>query len=140
MVYIKNWRFESMGIRWGFIIKNLQSSREKDFNAKHAERTVKLKRFTLINKLYYLKSFRVTLKHCREKKQLNCILRFPLLFKMEFQVLKKVFLSLIHEQYLLVCWNKRQDRTYVLQRPLITVAWNIFGWDTIRAWVIKTKF
>ena len=35
-----------------------------------AERTGKPKRFTHINKLYYMKSFRVTMRHCRKKEHL----------------------------------------------------------------------
>ena len=27
-----------------------------------------------------------------------------------------------------------------LEMPLVIVVWNIFGWDTIRTWVITTKF
>ena len=73
-----------MDVRWGFIINNLQSSRENTFNARNQKGQVNPKGLAIlfalyylnsillsyIIKLYYLKSFRVTLKHCREKEQL----------------------------------------------------------------------
>ena len=37
---------------------------------KAAERTGKPKRFTHINKLYHMKTFRVTMRHCRKKEHL----------------------------------------------------------------------
>ena len=73
-----------MDLRCGVIINNLQSSRQKAFNARQLRGKVNpkglltlfelyyLKSILLsyIIKLYYLKSFRVTLRHCREKEQL----------------------------------------------------------------------
>ena len=73
-----------MDVRCGFIITNLQSSREKAFNARQLREQVnpeglpilfelyylKFIFLTYIIKLYYLKSFRVTLRHFREKEQL----------------------------------------------------------------------
>ena len=73
-----------MDVRCGFIINNLQSSREKAFNARQLREQVNPKGLPIlfelyylksillsyIIKLYYLKSFRVTLRHYREKKQL----------------------------------------------------------------------
>ena len=65
---------------------------------KAAERIGKPKRFAHINKLHYMKSFSVTMRHCRKKKKIVELYMksFPLLFKFEIKVLKKVFLSLIH--------------------------------------------
>ena len=73
-----------MDLRCGFIINNLQSSRQKAFNARQLREQVNPKSLPIlfelyylksillsyIIKLYYLKSFRVTLRHCREKEQL----------------------------------------------------------------------
>ena len=73
-----------MDVSCGFIINNLQSSREKSFNARQMREQVIPKclpilfelyylKFILLSyimKLYYLKSFRVTFRHFREKEQL----------------------------------------------------------------------
>ena len=73
-----------MDVRCGFIIKILQSSREKAFNARQLREQVNPKGLPIlfelyylksillsyIIKLYYLKSFRVTLRHYREKEKL----------------------------------------------------------------------
>ena len=73
-----------MDVRCDFIINNLQSSREKAFNARQLRKQVNPKGLTIlfelyylrsillsyIIKLYYLKPFRVTLRHYREKEQL----------------------------------------------------------------------
>ena len=70
-----------MDARCGFIINNLQSSRE---NARQLRKQVNPKGLPIlfelyylksillsyIIKLYYLKSFRVTSRHCREQEQL----------------------------------------------------------------------
>ena len=73
-----------MDVSCRFIINNLQSSREKSFNARQMREQVNPKclpilfelyylKFILLSyimKLYYLKSFRVTFRHFREKEQL----------------------------------------------------------------------
>ena len=73
-----------MDVRCGFIINNLQSSREKAFNARQLREQVNPKGLPILFDLYYLKSillsyivtlhylesFRVSLRHYREKEQL----------------------------------------------------------------------
>ena len=73
-----------MDVRCSFIINNLQSSREKAFNARNQKGQVNPKGLPIlfalyylnsillsyIIKLYYLKSFRVVLRHYREKEKL----------------------------------------------------------------------
>ena len=73
-----------MDIRCGFIINNLQSNREKAFNARQLREKVNPKNlpllferyhlksilFSYVIKLYYLNSCTVMLRHCREKEQL----------------------------------------------------------------------
>ena len=73
-----------MDIRCGFIINNLQSNREKAFNAMQLREQVNPKGLPILFELYYLKSIllsyviklyylnscTVTLRHCREKEQL----------------------------------------------------------------------
>ena len=72
-----------MDIRCGFIINKLQSNRKKAFNARQLREQINLKGLPIlfelhylksillscVIKLYYLKSCKVTLKHCREKEQ-----------------------------------------------------------------------
>ena len=55
-----------MDVRWGFITENLQSSKKRAYNARQVREQLNQKGFTHITKLYYLKYFRVTLKHCKE--------------------------------------------------------------------------
>ena len=73
-----------MDVRCGFIINNLQSNREKAFNARQLREQVNPKGLPILFELYYLKSIllsyvirlyylkscTVTLRHCREKEQL----------------------------------------------------------------------
>ena len=73
-----------MDVKCGFIINNLQSNREKAFNASQLREQINPKGLTIlfelyyfksillscVIKLYYLKSSKVTLSHCREKEQL----------------------------------------------------------------------
>ena len=73
-----------MDVRCGFIINNLQSSREKAFNARQLREQVNPKGLPILFDLYYLKSillsyivtlhylesFRVSLRHYREREQL----------------------------------------------------------------------
>ena len=73
-----------MDVRCSFIINNLQSSREKAFNARQLREQVNPKGLPILFDLYYLKSillsyivtlhylesFRVSLRHYREKEQL----------------------------------------------------------------------
>ena len=70
-----------MDVRCGFIINDLQSNREKAFNAREQVNRNSLPMLlelyylksillSYVIKLYYLKSFMVTLRHCREKEQL----------------------------------------------------------------------
>ena len=73
-----------MDVRCGFISNNLQSNREKAFNARQLKEQVNPKGFPILFELYYLKSIllsyviklsylkycTVTLRHCREKEQL----------------------------------------------------------------------
>ena len=73
-----------MDVRCGFIINNLQSTREKAFNARQLRKQVNPKGLLILFELYYLKSillshviklyhlksFKVTLRHYREKEQL----------------------------------------------------------------------
>ena len=73
-----------MDVRCGFIINNLQSSKEKASNVRQLKEQVNPKvlpilfelyywksiSLSYIIQLYYFKSFRVTLRHCREKEQL----------------------------------------------------------------------
>ena len=97
-----------MDVRCGFIIKNLQSRRQKAFNARQLRGQVNPKDFPIlfklcylksillsyIIKLYYLKSFRFTSRLCREKEQLvELYIQVPIIV---FLGLLKNFLSLIH--------------------------------------------
>ena len=61
-----------MDIRCGFIINNLQSNREKAFNARQLTEQVNTKGLPIyyVIKLYYLNSCTVMLRDCREKEQL----------------------------------------------------------------------
>ena len=73
-----------MDVRCGYIINNLQSNREKAFNARQLREQVNPKGLPILFELYYLKSillsyiikqyylksFRVTLRHYRKKEQL----------------------------------------------------------------------
>ena len=45
-----------MDVRRGFIINNLQSNREKDFNARHLREQVNPKGLPILFELYHLKS------------------------------------------------------------------------------------
>ena len=90
-----------MDLRCGVIINNLQSSKEKAFNARQLRGQVDPKGLPILFELYYLKSillaillrflrsFRVTLRHCKEKEQIvKLYIKVPIMmFKMEFQVL-----------------------------------------------------
>ena len=53
---LKNWRFKSMDVRCGFILNNLQSNREKDFNARQMREQVNPKSLPILFEVYYLKS------------------------------------------------------------------------------------
>ena len=73
-----------MDVRCGFISNNLQSNKEKAFNAMQLREQINPKGLPIlfelyylksillsyVTKLYYLKSCMVALRHCREKKQL----------------------------------------------------------------------
>ena len=73
-----------MDVRCGFIINNLQSNREKAFNARQLREQINPKSLPIlfelyylksillscVIKLYYLKSCKITLRHSREKEQL----------------------------------------------------------------------
>ena len=73
-----------MDVRCGFIINKLQSNRENAFNARQLREQINPKGLPIlfelyylksillscVIKLYYLKSCKVTLRHCREKEQL----------------------------------------------------------------------
>ena len=59
-----------MDVRCGFIINNMQSNREKAFNARQLREQVNPEGLPILFELYYLKSCAVTLRHCREKEQL----------------------------------------------------------------------
>ena len=73
-----------MDVRCGYIINNLQSNREKAFNARQLREQVNRKGLSMlfelyylksillsyVIKLYYLKSCMSTLRYCREKEKL----------------------------------------------------------------------